>query len=474
MFRSTTLMDKLPSTSEIQTEDNRFIHPWEGLEDYGRNQRTIIARGDGIYVYDSEGNRLIDGPGGMWCVNIGHGRVEMADAIRDQVLQMTYCSPWSLSSAPAARLATKLAALAPGDLNNVFFTTGGSTAVDSALRFVSFYNNFRGRATKKHIISREKSYHGSTFLAASASGKERDRSYFDVDRQQFHHLPSPDPYHRPADLSLEAFCDAKVADLQNKILELGAERVAAFIAEPILASGGVVIPPPGYHARCLAVCRQHDVIYIADEVVTAFGRLGHFFASEAVFDTVPDIITSAKGLTSGYVPMGAVFISDRLMQDVSGANGEGGVLSNGFTYSGHPVACAAALMNIEIMERENLMDHVREVGPYFQARLAELRDIPIVGDVRGAGLMACVECVISQTSKTPLLLDYEIGTRIDRHCQRLGLLVRPLINMCVISPPLIITREQIDELVEKLRAGIIAAMEEVKKEGLWSTSYLKG
>jgi adenosylmethionine-8-amino-7-oxononanoate aminotransferase len=457
----------LPETDRLQELDNAVVHPWENLQTLDDNHRTIVTRSEGIYIYDSDGNRLIDGPAGMWCVNVGHGRKEIADAIAEQALAMPYYSPWSLGTAPAAELAQKLAALSPGDLDHVFFTTGGSTAVDSALRFVMFFNNYLGRPEKKHIISRQNAYHGSTYLAASCSGKERDKSFLDFEQGFVHHLPSPNPYRRPKGMSVEAFCDEKVADLENKILELGPDKVAAFIAEPILASGGVIVPPPGYHKRCLEVCRKHDMLYISDEVVTAFGRLGHMFASETVFGIVPDIITCAKGLTSGYLPLGAALISDRVLERVSGPEAKGAVFSNGFTYSGHPVACAAALKNIEIMERENLLAHVREVGPYFQERLGELKEIPIVGDVRGEGLMACVECVISQESQDPLLLDMEI--RIDQHCQRLGLIVRPLINMCVMSPPLVITKPQIDDLVGILRQGIELAMAEVEAEGLWQS-----
>ena len=403
----------------------------------------------------------------MWCVNVGHRSEEIAEAMAEQARQMAYYSPWSLANMPSANLGAKLAELAPGDLNNVFFTTGGSTAVDSALRFVMFFNNYLGRPEKKHIISRQHAYHGSTYLAASCSGKERDKSFLDFERGFIHHLPSPNPYRRPDGMSVEDFCDEKVADLENKILELGPDKVAAFIAEPIMASGGVIVPPEGYHKKCWEICRKHDVLYIADEVVTAFGRLGHWFASEDVFDMVPDIITTAKGLTSGYVPMGAVLISDNLMEQVRSADETGAVFSNGFTYSGHPVSAAAALKNIEIIERDGLLEHVREVGPYFQERLRELHDIPIVGDVRGMGLMACVECVISQQSKEALKLDYEIGNRIDEHCQKLGLIVRPLINMCVMSPPLVITKPQVDRLVELLHEGIVRAQEDVRKEGLW-------
>ncbi|MDH3594406.1 MAG: aminotransferase [Rhodospirillales bacterium] len=455
------------NTEDARARDRHWVHPWDSFGAEAQGERTVIARSEGIYVYDTDGNKLIDGPAGMWCVNIGHGNAEIAEAVAEQIKSLTYYSPWSLSNVPGARLAQKLADLAPGDLNQVFFTTCGSTAVDSALRFVTFFNNYLGRPEKKHVISRHDAYHGSTYLSASCSGKTRDKNYLDFETGLIHHLPSPNPYRRPKGMSVEAFCDAKVADLETKILELGPDKVAAFIAEPILASGGVIVPPPGYHRGCLEVCRRHDVIYISDEVVTAFGRLGHFFASEEVFGIVPDIITTAKGLTSGYVPMGAAILSDRLIGQLDGVDPKGAIFSNGFTYSGHPVAAAAALKNIEIMERDGVLENARDIGPYFQERLRELREIPIVGDVRGMGLMACVECVISRESQDPLILDYEIGSRIDAHCQALGLLARPLINMCVLSPPLIITKAQVDDLVGLLRAGIERAMADVRREGLW-------
>ena len=457
-------------TEDLQTKDNCFVHPWEDFSKAGTQKRTVVAESEGIYVYDSNGNKLIDGIAGMWCVNAAHGVSEIVQAMAEQAQQMPYYTPWGSTNPPAAELAAKLAELAPGDLNNTFFTTGGSTAVDSALRFAMFYNNYLGRPSKKKIISRNDAYHGSTYLAASCCGKERDKNYQDFATDLVHLLSSPNSYRRPDGMSLDDYRDIKVKELEDKILELGPENTAAFIAEPIQASGGVIMAPPGYHKACLEVCRRHDVLYISDEVVTGFGRLGHFFASEAVFDIVPDIITCAKGLSSGYIPIGAVMISDRVLEPVSGEKAEGAVFSNGFTYSGHPVACATALKNVEIMERPGFMEHVFDVGPYFQERLAELRDIPIVGDVRGMSLMACVECVISQDSKDALALDYDIGNRIDKHCQKLGLIVRPMINMCVMSPPLTITREQIDDMVRILRQGIERAMEDVRKEGLWKES----
>ena len=456
------------SAADIRAKDNLIVHPWEDLQNLGKNEREALTRSEGIYVHDLEGNRYIDGPAGMWCVNVGYGRREIADAVSKQLLDMPYDSPWSFSNVPAAELASRLIEYTPGDLNHVFYTTGGSTAVDSALRFVLFYNTILGRPEKRHIISRQDAYHGSTYLSASCSGKERDKVYQTYETGFIHHLPSPNPFRRAEGMSAEDFCTEAVSHLENKILELGPDNVAAFIAEPILASGGVIVPPAGYQKKCLEVCRRHDVLYISDEVVTAFGRLGHIFASEAVFDIVPDIITTAKGLTSGYVPLGAAFISDRLIDEASDGGSRKSVFANGYTYSGHPAGCAAGLASLDIIEREGILEHVREVGPYLQQRLQELRDIPIVGDVRGEGLMACVECVISQDSRDALTLDYEIGSRIDEHCHNLGLIVRPLINMCIMSPPLTITREQIDEMVNILRKGIELAMEDVRREGVWA------
>ncbi|GAB5470378.1 MAG: aminotransferase [Rhodospirillales bacterium] len=455
------------TNSNPEEQLHHVLHPWEAMAEFPADYRGFLSHAEGIYVYDSDGKKLIDGPAGMWCTQLGYGRQDLADTMASQAMKLAYYSPWNFDHPLTTELAARLAERSPGDLNTVAFSTGGSTAVDSALRFVMFYNNVKGRREKKHIISREAGYHGSTYLAASVTGKDREQSYFDFKTDTIHRISSPNPYKRPDGMSLEDFSQAKVQELEDKILELGADKVAAFIAEPIQASGGVIVPPQGYLAGCLAVCRKHDVLFISDEVVTAFGRLGHWFASEAVFGIVPDIITVAKGLTSGYVPMGATLFSDRLIQEVTGEDKTGVNFVNGYTYSGHPIASAVALKNMEIFEQEDVLEHVREIAPYFQARLKELEEIPIVGEVRGQGLLACVECVISRESKTPLKLDKAIGARIDEHCKALGLVVRPLYHMCVMSPPLIITKPQIDDMVAILRKGILAAQEDVRREGLW-------
>ncbi|MEO7397191.1 MAG: aminotransferase class III-fold pyridoxal phosphate-dependent enzyme, partial [Ilumatobacteraceae bacterium] len=347
-------------------------------------------------------------------------------------------------------------------------TTGGSTANDSALRFLHLLANRTGRREKKHLITRADAYHGSTFLTASCSGKYNDRADLDTIDGHVHHLGSVNPYRRPDGMTIAEFCDERVAELERTIVELGPEHVAGFIAEPILASGGIVVPPPGYHAATMAVCRQYDVRYISDEVVTGFGRLGHVFASEAVFGITPDIITCAKGLTSGYVPLGAMILSDALC---AAADPDGRtVFSHGFTYAAHPVSCAAALANLRIIHEEALCAHVRELAPYFHERLAGLNELSIVGDARGMGLLAGVEFVSDRTAKSDFPPELAIGNRVATACRERGLIVRPLGPVIGISPPLIITRSQVDTLVDTLHAGIRAVQDELSREGVHVTA----
>lgn len=452
-------MKNAPDAETLLAWDRQhFLHPWNDMNHWRGYDNMLIERADGIYHYDQTGKRFIDGPGGMWCSQIGYGREDMARAIYDQALRMPYASPFTNTTGPGAELAKRVADVAPGDLNTVFFTTCGSTAVDSALRAMHFLNNQRGMPDKKIVLAREKGYHGSTYLASTVSGKERDVTKFDKEDRLVHFLPNVNPYIRPDDMSVAQWCDAKVADLEEAIHAIGADKIGAFIAEPILSSGGVVVPPPGYHRRTLEVCRAHDILYISDEVVTGFGRLGHWFASEPVFDIVPDMITCAKGLTSGYLPLGACIISDRVMAQMTG---QGDVLfSNGYTYSAHPVSCAAALKSMEIIENERILQHVRAITPQFQARLKDLERYPIIGDARGMGLLGCLE---GRLSKDGSRLEDErmIGGRLDEVCYGMGLLVRPIINMAVFSPPLVITPQEIDQMFDILESAVKKVSQEM-------------
>jgi len=442
--------------AEVATHDKRHsLRPWINFESFKNDEQLIISKGEGAWLEDIDGNRYLDAIGGMWCTNIGLGRDEMADAIADQVRDLAYSSTFTdMTNAPSAQLAAKIAELSPGDLNRVHFTTGGSTAVDSAYRLVHFYQRSRGLPAKTHIIARKQGYHGSTYASMSIGNKAADRApEFTYIQDTIHHLSAPYFYRAEEGLSEEEFTRFLLAEFEAKIDEVGADKIGAFFAEPVMGAGGVIVPPEGYFKTMADVCRAHDILFVADEVVTAWGRLGHWFASEDEFDVVPDIITSAKGLSSGYLPIGAMIYSDRI-HDVISNGGPDRWYTSGFTYSGHPVSCAAALKNIEIMEREQIPAKVRETGAYFEERLRTLSDLPSVGDIRGRKLMMCIENVADKTSKDLFPDEFDIGKRIANKAEEFGLLVRPIGHLNVMSPPLIITREEIDFIVENLGRAI--------------------
>jgi adenosylmethionine-8-amino-7-oxononanoate aminotransferase len=443
-----------------------LVQPWPFAGAIGTESRGFVTDGDGIYITDGEGRRLIDGPAGMWCTNLGHRRAELAQVMYDQAIALSYNTPWYTMSSPSAELAERLAGHAPGDLSHVFLTTGGSSAVETALRFMQFFNNVRGRREKKLILSRGGAYHGSTYLSASLNGRPRDRDWMDGADDLVVKLTSPNPFRRPAGVSKEGFADFLVEEFRETVARIGADKIGAFVGEPIQASGGVIVPPANYLPRIRQICRENEILYISDEVVTGFGRLGHVFASNDVFGIDPDMITFAKGVTSGYFPLGGVMISQAMLETLRRSNHPDAMFGHGLTYSSHPIGCAVALKNLDLLEG-GVLAHARIVGPYFQQQMKTLEALPLVGEVRGAGLMACVECVADRESNDPLQLDKDVGKRIDAHCQALGLLVRPLINMCVMSPPLIITREQVDDLVGILREGILLTMDDLRREGVW-------
>jgi adenosylmethionine-8-amino-7-oxononanoate aminotransferase len=455
-------------TREIRRKDkNHHIHPWPEFE-APDTDCLVIAESDGAYIFDSDGRRYLDGIAGMWCVNVGYANEEIVRAMADQARRLAYFSPFTdTTTAPAAELASVLADLAPGSLNRAFFSTGGSTANDTAIRIIHYYHHRRGNPEKKHIISLEDGYHGSTFLTMSLDGKSDDRSAFYYLDDITHRISSPNRYRRPAGTTLEEFCDLLIEELERKILEIGPERVACLIAEPILGSGGVIVPPPGYQRRSAEICHKYDILYVADEVVTAFGRVGHMFASKDMFDVTPDVISCAKGLSSGYAPLGATLFSDEIC-DVVSQSDPALPVSHGFTYSGHPVSCAAALKSIEILQRDEILENVREVGPYFEKQLASLAELPLVGDVRGSHFMMCVENVADRETKALLPDEVDVGKRIADQCEKRGLLVRPIGHLNVLSPPLILDRNQVDFCVEVLREGILATADELVREGVWT------
>lgn len=438
-----------------QKDKDHFLHPWQMFDTFDDTGSMIVESGDGVYITDIEGHRYLDSVGGLWCTNIGLGREEMVDAISEQVRKLAYASPFvNMTTTPAAQLAAKLAELAPGSLDHVMFSCGGSTAIDSAYRLIQYYQNCRGKLDKKHIIARDGSYHGSTYVAMSIGGKKGDHPpEFDYKRDDIHHVSSPGFYRAPSGMSESDFLQYLLDELEQKILEIGADKVAAFFAEPIMGAGGVIVPPEGYHVKTWELCKAYDVLYVSDEVVTAFGRLGHWFASESVYGIQPDIITCAKGLSSGYLPIGATLYSDEIHSIIS-AKGKDRYFSNGYTYSAHPVCCAAALKNIEIMERENILENADKVGDYFAEQLQTLRELPMVGDVRGHKLMQCVEFVKDKQTKELFPENLDIGTVVSKIADSKGLLVRPIGHLNVMSPSLILKNEHVDFIVTTLRDSI--------------------
>ena len=456
-------------SKEIWRKDKEHhLHPWTDFSTFREKGSLILADAEGAYVSDAEGNQYLDGIAGLWCVNVGYGRREIAQAMAEQAEKMVYYSSFGHhTSIPAAELAHKLASLAPGNLNHIQFGTGGSMANDTAIRMIHFYFNRLGKYSKKKIITRHDGYHGSTYLAMSMTGVAFDHQGFDIiEDGLIQRISAPNTYRRPEGMSESEFCDALVKEFEDKINELGAENVAAFIAEPIMGAGGVIVAPDGYHVKMKKVCEQNEILYVADEVVTAFGRLGHFFASEDVFNMVPDIITSAKGLSSAYAPLSATILSDAFYDVISVPQADGAMLTHGFTYSGHPVCCAAALKNIEIIEREDLCGHIREVGPYLEQQLATLNDLDIVGDVRGSHFMMCVENVANKETKELLAPEVQVGNRIADACEKRGVLVRPIAHLNVLSPPLVLNTDQIDTLVSTLRESIEEVTGDLSKQGV--------
>ena len=457
-------------TQDLWKKDlDHYVHPWTDFSVFHEEGSLVVAEADGAYVFDSDGKRYIDGIGGLWCVNIGYGRDEMAQAIADQVRAIPYYSSFNhLTTPPSAELAAKLAEISPDNLNHVFYGTGGSQANDTAIRIIHYYFNRLGKPSKKKVISRVDAYHGSTYLTMTLTGVTADHVGFDLAPDLVSYVSCPNPYRKPDNMSDAEFCDFLVDELEQEILKIGEDNVAAFIAEPIMGAGGVIVPPQGYHQRTFEVCRKYDVLYISDEVVTGFGRIGHLLSSEPVFGIKPDVITAAKGISSGYLPLSATMLSDEIYEVLSQPAEDGSLFTHGFTYSGHPVCCRAGLKNIEIIEREGICEHVRDVGPYFEQQLNTLRDLPIVGDVRGKCFMMCVENVKNPQTKELFDADIAIGDRIAAHCQKHGLIVRPIAHLNVLSPPLILTRDEVDDVVNILRTGIMAAMDDLVREGLWS------
>ncbi|MEM9851440.1 MAG: aminotransferase class III-fold pyridoxal phosphate-dependent enzyme [Pseudomonadota bacterium] len=441
------------TTDQILRQDDHLIQSFADLNALKQQgARTVISRAEGPYVYDNDGTRMIDGIGGLWCVNIGHGREEIITAIADQLRTLDYYSTfYNFTHPKAAALAEKIAQLAPGHLNAVYFGNSGSVANDSAIRILHHYNIRKGKPAKKLVLSRMGAYHGSTHLAIAMTTPLYSEGWHGA-TEIVHHLPSVHHWREGGTMTEAEFRDHLIADMRAQIERIGPDKICAFIAEPIQGAGGVITAPSGYHRRAWEVCQDYDIKYVADEVVTAFGRLGHFFASEDVFGMVPDIITTAKGLTSGYQPLSATIVSDDIQEVITGP---GGLFLHGMTYSGHPAAAAAGLANIALMEAEVIPERVRTTGARFEANLRGLTDIDIVGEVRGSHFMMGIEFVRDKATKETFAPEAEVGLKVAQACQRRGLIARPLGNVLILSPTLIMDTPMIDDIAAILRDAIL-------------------
>ena len=449
-----------PESTSIQAlQEQARRHLWMHFSRMGgyddQHEIPIIARGDGAYVYDAHGKRYLDGLSGLFCVNAGHGRTELAEAAARQYEELDFFVIWSYAHPRAIELATKIASMTPGDLNRVFFTSGGGEAVESALKLARNYHRMRGNGQKAKHIAREVAYHGTTLGALSATGITNLRSQFEPLAPGGCHVPNTNIYRWPEDREPIWAADA----IEERILFEGPETVSAVILEPVQNAGGCFVPPDGYFQRVREICDKYDVLLISDEVICAWGRLGHYFGCER-FGYQPDIITSAKALTSSYVPMGAMIASDKVAEPFMEGTAS---FAHGFTFAGHPVGAAVALANIEIFEREDLCGHVLAKEGEFRGMLESLRDIPIVGDVRGAGYFQAIELVKDQETKQSfndeesekLLRGFLSGALYER-----GLICRaddrgdPVIQF---SPPLICDTGQFEEIHDVLRPVLTEA-----------------
>ncbi|MGP1397027.1 MAG: aspartate aminotransferase family protein [Inquilinaceae bacterium] len=454
-----TAAETVPARS---TEDWRradtahHLHPftdYRALSNEGGSR--IVVRGEGVWLWDSDGRRMIDAMSGLWCVNVGYGRRELADAAHRQMMELPYYNTFfKTATPPSIALSERLAALTPAGLDRVFYANSGSEAVDTAVRMVRQFWDLEGKHRKKTIIGRRYGYHGSTMASASVGGMGAMHRQVDLPLPGFVHIMPPYWHDLGGDEDPQAFGRRAASALENRILELGADSVAAFFAEPIQGAGGVIIPPDSYWPEVQRICRKYDVLLVADEVICGFGRTGAWFGSD-LYGISPDLMTLAKGLTSGYVPLSAVMVGDRVAATLIDRGGE---FYHGFTYSGHPVAAAVALANLDILENEDLVARAaQDIGPYLQQRLHEtFADHPLVGEVRGVGMIAAIELVEDRKTRARFAGDGKVGTLCRDHCFARDLVMRAVRDGMVLAPSLIASRDEIDEMVTRAKAAIDA------------------
>ena len=438
-------MDNSTSSTWQQMDAAHHLAPFTDYAEIREHGARVITHADGHYIFDNDGKRILDAMAGLWCVNVGYGQQSLVDAATEQLHKLPYYNNFfKTTNQPVAALSKRLAEITPDGMNNVFYANSGSEANDTIIRMVRHFWALEGKPEKRKIIGRTYGYHGSTIMAASMGGMV-DMHRQAADEPDFEHIRPPYAFLYQGNSNEAEFAAHSASLLEDKIVEVGAENVAAFIAEPIQGAGGVIIPPADYFDHIQAICKRHDILFIADEVITGFGRTGHWFASQAM-GLAPDMMTLAKGLTLGYVPMSAVMVGDRV---ASRLVADGGEFYHGFTYSGHPVASAVALANLDLIEELGLVARVRdETGPYLASALARLADHPIVGEVRSYGLLGAIELVKSKDGPTMFEEVGKAGALCRDHAIAHGMMMRAVRDGMIMSPPLTFTTDDIDKMID--------------------------
>ncbi|WGS48008.1 aspartate aminotransferase family protein (plasmid) [Burkholderia sp. JSH-S8] len=436
----------------IEADRQHLLHPVVNYRAHEARGVTVLESADGAFLRDARGNTLLDAFSGLWCVNVGYGRDSIVKAAAEQMAKLPYATGYfHFGSQPAIELAERLAAAAPASLTRVYFTLGGSDAVDSAVRFITHYFNATGRPSKKHMIALERGYHGSSSIGAGLTALPAFHRHFDLPRADQHHIPSPYPYRHPLGHDPQALIAASVAALDAKVAELGADNVAAFFCEPVQGSGGVIVPPTGWLKAMRDACRRLGILFVADEVITGFGRTGPLFACETE-RVEPDLMTVAKGLTAGYAPMGAVLMSDEIYEGIAGSRAETAVVGHGHTYSAHPVSAAVGLEVMRLYHEGGLLANGRAMAPRFAAGLDALRDHPLVGDARSAGLLGALELVADKACRTRFDPSLNLADRIAAAAYRNGVVFRAFGDGILgFAPALSFTAGEFDLLFARLR-----------------------
>ena len=452
-------------TAELQALDAaHHMHPFTANDELAAKGARIITRAEGVTLTDSEGKQYLDGMAGLWCVNIGYGRKELADVASRQMQELPYYNTFfQTSHVPVIALSAKLAELAPEHLNHVFYASSGSEANDTNIRMVRHYWASKGQPSKQVIISRHNAYHGSTLGGASLGGMAGMHAQGGLPIPNIAYIDQPHWYDEGGDSDPNEFGLERARQLETKIAELGEDNVAAFIAEPIQGAGGIIIPPETYWPEIQRICDAHDILLIADEVICGFGRTGNWFGSETL-GIKPDIMTIAKGLSSGYIPIGGSIVSD----EIAAVIGAAGDFNHGYTYSGHPVAAAVALENLRILEEENIIEHVRDVAaPYLAEKWAVLGDHPLVGEAKSIGLMAALVLTPDKATRAKFKSDEgTVGLMCREFCFANGLVMRHVGDRMIIAPPLIIKPSEIDTLIERATMALDLTYDKLKADGL--------